>query len=145
MDRINFYGADKAYGWLSNFWMSEIKDEGRTYASVEHYFQAWKACTEAEHELVRSQYYPGDAKTVGQRIKLRSDWDTIKNDVMLRALRLKFKNPELRKLLLKTGEAELFEASPTDSYWGTGADGQGLNWLGTLLMQVRDEIRTGLI
>lgn len=30
-----------------------------------------------------------------------------------------------------------------DAYWGCGPDGQGLNRLGAILMQVRAELRTG--
>ncbi len=45
----------------------------------------------------------------------------------------KFKqHSDLREKLLQTGEAILVEQSPTDSFWGCGADGKGLNLLGQM-------------
>lgn len=59
---------------------------------------------------------------------------------MLLAMRLKFKIPSARELLLSTGTRELVESSPYDYYWACGKDGTGLNRLGHLLMQVRAEL-----
>jgi predicted NAD-dependent protein-ADP-ribosyltransferase YbiA (DUF1768 family) len=60
---------------------------------------------------------------------------------MLSALRIKFKNPELRAMLLTTGDEELIEGNWwRDTYWGV-CEGIGQNKLGKLLMQVREEIK----
>ncbi|KAF9427053.1 hypothetical protein BGZ94_005546 [Podila epigama] len=58
---------------------------------------------------------------------------------MFLALMRKFskEEPILRNLLLSTGTCQLAEASPRDSYWGTGNDGKGLNRLGFLLEKAR--------
>ena len=83
------------------------------------------------------------AKALGQSRKfpIRSDWDQVKETVMLHALRQKFQNPSLRTLLLQTKNRELIEDSPYDRFWGCGRDGKGKNRLGHLLMALRDEIR----
>ena len=47
---------------------------------------------------------------------------------------------DLKILLLSTGEAKLIEHTENDAYWGDGGDGKGKNYLGILLMQVREEI-----
>lgn len=63
---------------------------------------------------------------------------------MLQALRAKFsahKGPQ--KMLLASGTAILVEAAPHDFVWGSGHNGSGTNMLGRLLMQVRDELRSG--
>ena len=72
----------------------------------------------------------------------RSDWDSVKDDVMLKALRCKFtQHPNLMKKLWETGDRELIEHTTNDSYWADGGGGgKGLNKLGKLLMKVRDEI-----
>ena len=72
----------------------------------------------------------------------RSDWDTVKDDIMLKALRCKFaQHPDLMKKLWETGDRELIEHTANDSYWADGGGkGRGLNKLGKLLMKVRDEI-----
>jgi len=61
--------------------------------------------------------------------------------MMEELLRLKFESPELRKLLLETGEHELIEGNNWgDRFWGV-VDGVGDNHLGKLLMKIRAELR----
>ena len=68
----------------------------------------------------------------------RSDWESVKDDVMLKALHMKFgQHEKLRRKLLETEEKKLIEHTSNDSYWGDGGDGSGRNMLGKLLMQVR--------
>ena len=50
-------------------------------------------------------------------------------------------HPEIREILLMTGDEILIENSPTDYFWGCGADRTGENHLGRILMSVRAEIR----
>lgn len=61
--------------------------------------------------------------------------------VMLNLLRIKFSDPMLRQQLVDTGDAELVEGNAwNDTFWGVSLKtGMGKNWLGRLLMQVRDE------
>lgn len=42
-------------------------------------------------------------------------------------------------MLLSTVGCVLVEASPHDLFWGGGRDGEGLNYLGRLLMKLRSE------
>lgn len=71
-------------------------------------------------------------------ISIRTDWDSVKDDVMRCAVFLKFsQNPNLKALLLNTGNRYIVENSPRDSYWGCGADGNGKNMLGIILMETR--------
>lgn len=137
---VDFYG-----GPFSNFapCVFGAEDEwGRTcmYRTTEHYFQAWKATTPHDHDLVRAAQGPDIAKQIGRVITLRPDWEEIKYDVMLFALRAKFMMPNYRRELLATGNREIREDSPTDFVWGYRNGGQNL--LGKALMQVRDEIRS---
>jgi ribA/ribD-fused uncharacterized protein len=63
---------------------------------------------------------------------------------MYRAVRRKFElHPELRELLLATGEEDIAESAPADYYWGVGRDGTGQNRLGKIIMQIRSELRSG--
>ena len=72
----------------------------------------------------------------------RNDWESVKEDVMYKALQAKFSQHEkLRQLLLGTGERELIEHSPHDSYWGDGGNGTGKNRLGVLLLKLRKEMK----
>ena len=73
---------------------------------------------------------------------LRKDWESVKDQIMLEALRAKFaQHDNLKELLLNTGDARLVEHTSNDRYWADGGDGTGRNQLGALLMQVRSELR----
>lgn len=137
-------------GPLGNFASSPITlacphtGDPLSYPTVEHYFQASKAQTLDEHLLVSSQPSAKLAKRAGRRVALRPDWEDVKMDVMLTALRAKFSQPPFAAALLATGEDVIAENSPTDFEWGVrDATGgfAGQNQLGRLLMQVRDELR----
>lgn len=71
-------------------------------------------------------------------LQVRPDWESVKIDVMYRALKCKFSiYPHLNSMLLSTAGSVLVEASPHDLFWGGGREGEGLNYLGRLLMQLR--------
>jgi N-glycosidase YbiA len=44
-------------------------------------------------------------------------------------------------MLLATGDEDLAEANPADSYWGIGRDGEGLNRLGQIMVRIRADLR----
>jgi ribA/ribD-fused uncharacterized protein len=141
---ISFYSTQGPYGEFSNFSPHGIRVEGKWYPTTEHYFQAQKFHDEAYREQIRQARSPMIAARLGQsrKVPLRSDWEEIKLDVMRGALREKFtSHRELKTLLLGTGDEELVENSPTDIYWGCGKDGSGQNWLGKLLMELREDLR----
>jgi len=46
---------------------------------------------------------------------------------------------EAREALRDSGDREIVEDSPTDLYWGSGADGSGLNMLDRIWMKIREE------
>ncbi len=142
-DRIEFYRRDDPWGDLSNFSRHPVEIDGEVWPTSEHYFQAQKFDDPGSRERIRQASGPGQAARLGRGIPgLRADWEQIKDEVMLRALRAKFEqHPGLTRVLLSTGNALLVEHTHKDRYWADGGDGSGLNRLGTLLMQVRDELR----
>lgn len=159
---IRFYDPrDAETGWLANFYRHPFRYEGSDYPTVEHCYQAQKfyACTGNEATLehahrIRLAATPREAKTLGQTrdVPMAWNWDEIKLQVMLKVVAAKFCCPvrsklvglfhpaevEMVKKLLQTGYSRLIEASPTDNYWGEGADATGHNHLGRILMAIRD-------
>lgn len=76
-----------------------------------------------------------------RQVPLREDWNEVKEKVMYQGLKLKFtQNEDLKQKLLSTGQRKIIEHTKNDSYWGDGL-GKGLNRLGHLLMQLREELR----
>jgi ribA/ribD-fused uncharacterized protein len=132
---------DDEYEFLSNFFPSKITYEGVTYPTVEHAFQAQKTL-DNDHRIRMSKYAkPNEAKRAGGRLKLRKDWEEVKFQIMLELVRLKFrKGSKLAKELLHTGNAKLVEGNWwNDVTWGV-CGGRGKNWLGKILMQIREEL-----
>lgn len=138
---IDFFDGTK-YDFLSNFHPARITYEGLEWKTTEHAYQAMKSRDPADWKYIQRASTPGKAKMLGKtRLQMRPDWDTIKYDIMLDLLRLKFKIPALRKKLLDTGDAKLIEGNTwNDTCWGV-CEGVGANNLGRSLMLVRAEIR----
>ena len=142
---IYFYSKLDDYYELSNFAPFGFEEDGVYWPTVEHYFQAQKFSDSAYRERIRNAGSPKQAKALGRSRKLpiRENWDEVREDVMLHALRLKFAHPKPRSVLLGTRQRTLVERSPYDAYWGCGRNGKGTNRLGELLMQLRGELRGG--
>lgn len=154
---IFFYKTWDPYGAFSNFSPHPIRmsdDTGgyETWLSVEHYYQAHKfvgvrdPVARKSVEDIKSAKSPEEAARMGRTLLrqrpdlVRSDWETVKIEVMYKALKCKFSiYPHLNLMLLSTAGSILVEASPHDLFWGGGREGEGLNYLGRLLMQLRSE------
>jgi N-glycosidase YbiA len=121
------------------------------WASTEHYFQAHKAANPfAFYTNTLEKLQPGrQVQVAGQKAPGYDQnlWDAqgMKYAVMHVAVLDKFRqHPNLKKLLLGTGNAIIVEdAGQNDALWGAGANYNGDNHLGRILMWVRKELRTG--
>ena len=141
---IKFYSTKDAYGEFSNFAAYPIKLKGKVWPTSEHYFQAQKFPGTPQEEKIRKEASPMKAANMGRsrKVKLRPDWETVKDNIMYDAVFAKFtQHEELKKLLLSTGDAKLIEHTTNDSYWGDGGDGSGRNMLGQILMKVREKLK----
>ena len=110
------------------------------------YFQAQKFFGTPYYDYIRSLPTPREEFQVSRLPQasesVRGDWPSVKDQIMLKALRAKFtQDKHLRQLLLDTKDRKLVEHTTNDSYWGDGGDGSGQNHLGKLLMQVRSELK----
>lgn len=125
---------DGPHRFLSNFWPGDR-------SSVEHAYQAAKTLVPAEQAAILAAPTPGAAKRLGRRVTLRPDWNAIRVDVMRRLVAEKFRDPALAQRLRETGDAELVEGNYWgDTFWGV-CRGQGENWLGRILMEVRSTLK----
>ncbi|KAG2658410.1 hypothetical protein PVAP13_1KG223300 [Panicum virgatum] len=155
---ISFYKTWDTFGAFSNFsshpiHMPDENGDSFMWPTVEHYYQAHKfvgvdnpQARTIVHEIKLAKS-PEEAARIGRTRQkqfpelVRIDWETTKIDVMYRAIKHKFSTyPGLTNMLLSTAGSVLVEASPHDLFWGGGREGEGLNYLGRLLMQLRSEI-----
>lgn len=138
---LYFYSTRSEYGCFSNFSHHGFELDGVWWPTSEHYFQAQKFVGTPHVEQIRQVKTAKDAAKMGRdRLRpLRPDWETVKDEIMRRAVLKKFQtHPDIREILLGTGAEELVENSPIDYYWGCGKDGTGQNKLGQILMEVRE-------
>lgn len=126
------------YYFLSNFYSAPVTYNGMCFENNEAAFQAAK-CPERMTEFCRLN--PSEAKRLGRRVKLRGDWEAVKDTVMYEICKAKFsQNPDLADKLVATKDAELIEGNTWgDRIWGV-CDGVGENRLGKILMRVRAEM-----
>ena len=137
--RDNFY-------FLSNFYPVIIVYEFDEYPSVEHAYQAAKTLDKDYRMLIAKAKTAAKAKKIGRVVPIKEDWETVKMDVMRQLLRSKFSNPKLKKLLLHTKTHKLVEGNWWgDTFWGVDMQGKGSNWLGKLLMELREELNNDVI
>lgn len=141
---LKFYRERDQHGYMSNFSAHPFIDSiGQSWPTTEHYYQAKKFNSMEIQELIRNAKSPKSAKDLGQvkGYSFKPEWEDIKVDVMLQALRYKFKqHKDLADQLLATGMSYIVEDSPWDYVWGCGPDFSGSNLLGLCLMVVRAEL-----
>ncbi|EPS93921.1 hypothetical protein FOMPIDRAFT_1055529 [Fomitopsis schrenkii] len=143
---LYFYHEHDPYYEFNNFSPHPIEWEGHTYPTAEHLFQAHKFITDRPDLVTRIRHLhsPREALEVARRMRRlqRSDWFDVNVSIMDNILHAKFtQHPELKASLLGTGNREIIEDSPVDSFWGCGRDRQGRNELGKALMRLRDGLR----
>jgi len=141
MTIIDRFTKETGYDFLSNFYSSTVSFEGKLYPTVEHAYQAAKTTDPQIREMIRKARGPGEAKKLGQGIIVRNDWHDVRLSIMRSLIKEKFFNPFLTHRLLNTGESQLILNNKwNDRFWGV-CRGEGENWLGKILMEVREDLR----
>lgn len=154
VEPILFYSPRDPFGCLSNFSKHTVRlpdpwtGNFRTYATGEHRFQALKGTSREDHDYVLKAGHPSEAQKRGGplgKITFRDDWGNNYGDmcwyVMLELCFAKaLQHREVQRTLDATGEALIYEDSPTDDIWGWrySTSYTGKNLLGRCWMQVRD-------
>lgn len=156
---ICFYHEYAEYGCFSNWYQAAFEYAGKTFTSIEQYMMYHKVLMFREYDLadkIMESNDPMEIKKLG-RTKISSFdaklWDNVSYAIVKRGIRAKFmQNLDLLNILLSTGNKVLSEASEKDKKWGIGVavdnprrynmkEWDGNNYLGRILMEVRDELR----
>ncbi len=142
---IEFNGKSTKYKEFGTYHPVKLVIDDKIWPTVEHYFQAMKYPNNpAYQEEIRKAKTPAAAKKLGKSAEksIREDWNTTREEVMMTANRVKFgdAHPELKQLLISTGDALLLNASPQDNFWGIGRKREGRNKLGKILMAIRADL-----
>lgn len=130
------------FRFLSNFWPAPTQYQGIIYPSAEHTYVASKTDDPELRKIVLLLEKPGEAKRLGRSFPIKKDWGKIKFGIMSEIVKDKFfRNQDLGGDLLATNSMLLIEGNWWgDVYWGI-CEGKGLNNLGKILMNVREQLR----
>ena len=149
---IVFLKTKEAFGGLSNMAGGfPLKVNGVSIRTSEALYQACRfPHLPNVQRLIIDQKSPMTAKMKGKphRSNSRADWDQVPTNIMRWCLRVKLAQnwSKFSKLLLETDELPIVEESKRDQFWGAKpVDDEtliGMNVLGRLLMELRDEIKT---
>lgn len=133
------------FRWLSNFAPCSIELDGRMFPSVEAAYMSaksndwmWKEfCSDIKNTA-------GQIKKASRSITLISDWEDIKLKVMKECINQKFNQEPFKTKLRNTGNVKIQEGNMwNDKFWGVCLKtGFGLNHLGKMIMEIRDEKQT---
>jgi len=126
------------YTFLSNFHTDSFG------ICVEKYYQASKTDDPVLWKRIMEASTPQKAKDLARGLPRRPG----AKETMKRLVEFKFLSMPERRWLLETGDAELIEGNHWhDTFWGVcncpQHKGEGENWLGKILMEVRGELRKG--
>jgi len=156
---IYFYGLKNKFGYMSNFYKTNFKDNNDiNFICSEQYFMYHKCLTfdnDNQYLLnaILQETSATNIKKFGREVKNFND--TIRKEkrynIMIEALRLKFNQNEIiKQKLLETKPKILYEASKYDKIWGIGFYDKdaiisdknkfGANLLGKALMEIREEL-----
>ena len=145
-------------GELSNWFWSKFKYKDITFDNTEQAFMWEKAnvfCDKETADKILRTPNPKENKKLGRQVTgfNTEEWIMYSYIFMVAVNYCKYsQNPELKEILLSTGDKTLVEASPVDKIWGIGihwrdddcldeTKWQGMNLLGKALMHVRDELK----
>jgi len=114
------------FEFLSNHHKSALSFHGVIYPTATHAYQAQKLESDFDRKKAASIQNPTDVIRFVKTCKRVQNWQDQARIVMKKVLRKKFENPFMKCRLIDTGDALL---------------GDGRNFVGELLMEIREEIK----
>lgn len=154
---IGFHNPEEPYGFLSNWYLSEFRLEGRLFSSMEQYMMYSKARVFGDEVTMKKILGTSDVakiKALGREVAHYEEavWNGLRQIIVYEGLMAKFEqNESLKEKLLATGDSVLAECAVQDRIWGIGLSmkdenrfdmkqWQGSNLLGFALMEVRRKL-----
>lgn len=144
MTTINLYNPDiLPFGELSNNAQIDFQ-----ICNKNNVCEKWNSITQFIYtNMIKNPVYQQNIKEITNYNKIHEEYikytqkseEAIIAESLDEALRVKFQNPDVLNILLKTGKSEIVYISEND-FLGNGTNNKGSNILGKYLMQIRDEI-----
>jgi ribA/ribD-fused uncharacterized protein len=122
----------KVHEECDNFSLNFFFVDDVAYPTAEHYFQCQKTFIQEERDQILSKNCALNAWAVGNKVKLRPDWESIKVRVMYEGNKARFEqNSDITKSLCSTtGRISMNGSTP---FWN--------KWNGLIMERIRAELR----
>ncbi len=164
-DIVGFHLVTDPHGCFSNWCHSDFIYAGIRYNCMEQYMMAQKVALGHRADLRQKIMETDDPAKIKELAgknsfpefnDIKQFWDKHCRHIVKRGVKAKFRqNPDMLRELLDTGRALLCECARQDKIWGIGinindpswhdvANWNGNNYLGIVLMEVREELRKEL-
>ncbi len=154
-EAITFRKTAERFGGLSNMAGGYLLNvNGVKILTSEALYQACRFphLPEVQRQII-AERSPMTAKMRSKpyRDNSRPDWDIVRTKIMRWCLQVKLVQnwDKFSKLLLETGDLPIVEDSRKDDFWGAKPEDEeilvGVNVLGRLLMQLREQVKNGEI
>ena len=136
--------------YFSPYTAHAITIDGVLYPTVEHAYQCVRYTDEKIREEIRSQQSPVKAWETSAKYKQFQITEfkdpNYKLKVMKELMRAKaLQHEDVRQALLDSENLQVVKhittGPPGDGFWDDGEDGKGLNHMGRMWMEIRDELR----
>ncbi len=144
MKKIFFF--EKEYYMLSNWSAHAVEIWGNTFMTADHAYH-WKKFVDSNPEIAEEIFKaksPEIAKDIANKSKnlAKQFSDEEKIEIFYQINKAKCnQHQDIKKALIESGNQEIIEDSPFDSFWGWGADKNGRNELGKIWMRIREDLR----
>ncbi|HNW71671.1 MAG TPA: NADAR family protein [Candidatus Paceibacterota bacterium] len=138
------------YIYFSPYTSHAIKLDGVVYPTVEHAYQCQRYTDQKIIDEIISARSPVKAWQVSCKYKHLQipefKDDEYKLEIMKKLMRLKMEqHEEVRNALIDSGDLKIVKHivtyPPGDGFWDNGEDGKGLNHIGKMWMDMREELK----
>lgn len=136
--------------YFSPYSAHAIEVDGVVYSTVEHAYQCQRYTDQKIIEEIRAARSPVKVWAVSSKYKAvqipEFKQDEYKLGVMKKLMRLKVdQHEDVRRALIDSGDIKIVKHittyPPGDGFWDDGKDGTGLNHMGRMWMEIREEIK----
>ncbi len=140
------YPLEKFYIYFSPHTAHTININGTIYPTVEHAYQALKYTDPKIIEEIKNAVSPVKAWQISQSYKHLQTPTFKKLEVMKMLMQLKTEqHKDIQKALIDSKDLEIVKHiityPPGDGFWDDGEDGKGLNHIGKMWMEIRQELK----
>ncbi len=134
--------------YFSPYTAHALEIDGVVYPTVEHAYQCMRYDDKKIIEEILSARSPVKAWETSTKYKHLqiADFRDRKLEVMKKLMRLKVEqHEEVKKVLVDSGDVQIVKHittyPPGDGFWDDGVNGEGLNHMGRMWMEIREELK----